>query len=658
MSRVTTGAQRSEVLLVNMPYATVTRPSIALGLLKAALLEKGIASEVLYANLLFAEIVGLDAYLVIDDTHTDQLVGEWTFSRAAFEDGAPDEGDYFTELKLRQLEHPPQQAVAMIRRMRDAAPPFIDNLAERVLHRRPRIVGCSSCYQQHCASLALLRSLKSADPTIVTVLGGSDCDGEMAAANLLAFPWLDYVVSGEAESVFPELCADILADSRAPRELPGVLSRRVDSGRVPARATVPSLEDSPLPDYVDYFDQLAASPIHGRVSPGLPVEGSRGCWWGALHHCTFCGLNDESLSYRAKSSEKLLREIHALCDRFDVRKVVTMDNILAVDHLKRLLPSLAADKGGFSFFWETKANLKREHVRLLSEAGIGWIQPGIESLHDEILSLLDKGTNAATNVQLLKWAREYGIHTSWNFLVSVPGQRDEWYREMVRWLPLLWHLQPPQGVSPICFDRFSPYFERAAHFGLSLQPASAYRSVYPLPLGVLRELAYFYELERDDWGLPSSPLGYVTQAQRELEQLVADWRARFRSPNPPRLLVDDDGRSLHFFDSRPRAKTSHYSVAGLAREVFLACDSARGVESLTRELGSRESVVAALTELSRCGVVVELGGRFVSLALRASPRLPPKAEFPGGYVQESNPGSHRDRGVVRTDTVFDEFLLS
>ena len=44
----------------------------------------------------------------------------------------------------------------------------------------------------------------------------------------------------------------------------------------------------------DYFRALDASGAAPDVAPTLLFETSRGCWWGAKSHCTFCGLNGGS----------------------------------------------------------------------------------------------------------------------------------------------------------------------------------------------------------------------------------------------------------------------------------------------------------------------------------------------------------------------------
>ena len=49
-------------------------------------------------------------------------------------------------------------------------------------------------------SLALLRRVKELDPSVVTMLGGANCEAEMGWAAIRAFPWVDFVVP-DGESV-------------------------------------------------------------------------------------------------------------------------------------------------------------------------------------------------------------------------------------------------------------------------------------------------------------------------------------------------------------------------------------------------------------------------------------------------------------------------
>src|SRR5262249_16923556 len=154
---------------------------------------------------------------------------------------------------------------------------------------------------QHCAALALTRRVKKLDPSVITVLGGGNCEGEMGLTTARQFPWVDFVVSGETEELFPPFCKTLLRrgadipEAELPYGVFGPPHRRAlpvlaATGPVP-RAIVKDLDQSPLPDFDDYFLALGAFADRHLVEPGLLAETSRGCWWGMTNHCTFCGLN-------------------------------------------------------------------------------------------------------------------------------------------------------------------------------------------------------------------------------------------------------------------------------------------------------------------------------------------------------------------------------
>lgn len=645
----------TDVVLVQMPFAAIEHPSIALGVLSAVLRRDGISCRALYPNLDFCARLGIESYHAISVSLTEDLLGEWCFSPSAFPDHESDTSQYLAGLTTRGYKVgslSPEDLHAMLFDARREASTFIDETARRIVAMRPRIVGCSSIFQQHCASLALLRRLRELDASIVTMLGGANCEAEMGVAAAKGFPWVDFVVSGEAEELVAPLCRSILAYGRAvPMDaLPyGVLTGDAAThGRVgprgyagAPRAAVERLDDVPTPDYDDWFEALVGSGLHQSVIPGLLVETSRGCWWGQKHHCTFCGLNGLALGYRVKSAPRVLEELEALSSRYRIKRFEVVDNILDNGHMGTVLPRLAEQQAGYTFFYETKANLKRDQIRILASAGVRWIQPGIESLHDEVLELMDKGTTSMVNVQLLKWAREFGVRVAWNFLVGFPGERDAWYADMAEWLPLLEHLQPPSGVLPMRYDRFSLYHRDPERFGVAIVPNKSYAHVYPLSPEDIAELAYFFEdaphqAQREDRNTH-------TAGRRALRAAVKRWMEAFWSSRiTPILSVADDGDTLSFLDTRHAAVARRWSTGGVARLVYLACETAQTPSSVLSSLRRvrletiEAEVVEALDELSRRRLVLIWRGKVLALGVHGNiPPLPDRLEFPGGFPHAS-----------------------
>ncbi|MBF0561885.1 MAG: RiPP maturation radical SAM protein 1, partial [Alphaproteobacteria bacterium] len=184
----------SDVVLVFMPYATVDRPSLGLGLLGAKLRQIDIDVTLLHANVIFASRIGLKSYNRLNTSSNLDLLGEWTFSKAAF-------GDYESgpEGFLGSLRKPADTDDVL--RVREMTPAFVEEMADLVLAAKPRIVGCSSMFQQNCASLALLKRIRERDPSIVTAMGGANCETEVGRALHTHFPWVDYVFSGECDDL-------------------------------------------------------------------------------------------------------------------------------------------------------------------------------------------------------------------------------------------------------------------------------------------------------------------------------------------------------------------------------------------------------------------------------------------------------------------------
>ena len=469
---------KKDVALVHMPYGPLTRPSMALGLLKSYLLERNLSTHIWDGNFIFAERIGLDYYQGLANNERNFL-GEWTFARAAFPERAKEHDQFLNDvIDKRQTSFASfeqDDAFALFRAARLQAELFIKELADMILDQKPRIVGCGSMFEQQCASLAILKELKTRDPNIVTIIGGANLEGTMGEAAFRCFPYLDYVVSGEADGLIGELCETILQqgvfDPPFPEGVLGPADRdscaktalRIASESVPrpiGRPQVVDMNQTAIPNYDDYFKWLRSSSLAPYITPVQSLESSRGCWWGEKNHCTFCGLNGEGMNFRSKSADRIMEEIETLSERHNVLEFSTTDNILPQHYLHKgaFVDRVIESKKNYEFFYETKANLKRHQIERMAKAGILAIQAGLESLSDDILKLMRKGTTGAINIHLLRLNSEYGIQIAWNHLYGIIGETDEMYMKLTKNLPLFFHLPSPDNSGFISYDRFSPYF--------------------------------------------------------------------------------------------------------------------------------------------------------------------------------------------------------
>src|SRR6201999_2928669 len=140
------------------------------------------------------------------------------------------------------------------------------------------------------------------------VLGGANCEGEMAEGLLGLGASIDYIFSGESEETFPAFLEAVLAGERP--------DNRIINGR-PCN----DMDGLPTLSSAEFFEQRPAylPEATSARSTLLSYETSRGCWWGQKQHCTFCGLNGEGMAFRQKSPERVIRELKTLLEESPTR---------------------------------------------------------------------------------------------------------------------------------------------------------------------------------------------------------------------------------------------------------------------------------------------------------------------------------------------------
>ncbi|MCK6625837.1 MAG: RiPP maturation radical SAM C-methyltransferase [Anaerolineae bacterium] len=550
----------SDALLIVPPFARLSAPALGVHILQTCAGAAGFQVKVLYANLMVGALIGPQTYTDICQTPATVVLGERLFAASAYD--LPPLGrqpermfDYATHFGLLPAEVR-SRLTPLFEQVQPYAPPplpillqleaqlqaWVETVAAQVVARNCRIVGCTTMFEQTAASIALLRRVKALSPQTVTIIGGSNCEGEVAQAIAKLSPAVDYVFSGESEITFVNFLRQVKANQRpAERVIYGQPCHHLDA--------------LPRPDFSEFFEQcaqylpaLAAKPQ--RLT--LLYETSRGCWWGQKHHCTFCGLNGHGMTFRAKSPDIVLSELKELAAKYPARQIRMSDNIMPFSYFKTLLPRLQTELPNLELFYEQKANLSLAQVLALKQAGIAEIQPGIEALSTSLLKRMDKGVTARQNIALLRYARAANLRLVWNLLWGFPGDQRQEYEETLALLPLLRHLQPPSGFFHLLIDRFSPYFDRPADYGIrQLEPFGGYAQSLPDEVEP-GQIAYHFVADYDCESHRQPEL--MLAIQRELDLWQTAWEATIKlSPSltmrtPPLLRVTretDGGYLLH-----------------------------------------------------------------------------------------------------------------
>jgi hypothetical protein len=163
-------------------------------------------------------------------------------------------------------------------------------VAEAVLAEGPRIIGFGVYIWNVCDLTEVVRVIKAVAPEIVVVLGGPEASHEYE--NTPLFEAADYLLRGEGDLAFPELCHAIL-DGEAPE------NKVIEP-------SPPDLDTLQLP-----YDAYTDEDIAHRV---IYVEASRGCPF----RCAFC-LSSLDKKVRAFPLPAFLTALESLLTRGALR---------------------------------------------------------------------------------------------------------------------------------------------------------------------------------------------------------------------------------------------------------------------------------------------------------------------------------------------------
>ncbi|MFQ5731329.1 MAG: DUF4080 domain-containing protein [Planctomycetaceae bacterium] len=276
-------------------------------------------------------------------------------------------------------------------------------ILDEILAHNPKIV-CIGVYIWNVEPVTrLVADLKRVRPDVVVVLGGTEVSYETESQPVVTLA--DYVIAGEADIAFRELCRELLASERrstAPRT------------RIIA-APVPRFEELALP-----YDLYSDEDVAHRV---IYVEASRGCPFT----CEFC-LSALEIPVRQAPLVEFLAAMQSLLDR-GARRFKFVDRTFNLNvragtailefFLEHYAPGLFLH---FEMIPDRFPEALRELVRRFP-AGALQFEVGIQSFNEEVAELISRRQDNARVEENLRFLREQtGVHVHADLIVGLPGE--------------------------------------------------------------------------------------------------------------------------------------------------------------------------------------------------------------------------------------------
>lgn len=366
------------------------------------------------------------------------------------------------------------------------------DIAEAILQRNPRILGLGIYIWNVSLSTEVVALLKRVRPDLIVILGGPEVSFETDEQEIVGRA--DYVITGEADLKFAEVCTDLLGPT--PKDWPKVIP-----------AGLPRLEDLRLP-----YELYTAEDASHRV---IYVEASRGCPFT----CEFC-LSSLDVPVRQFPLDRFLRALQALLDRGVLRfkfvdrtfnlHLPTSTAILRF-FLERMRPGLFVH---FEMVPDRLPEALREIIARFPEGTLQF-EVGIQTLNPEVEERIRRRQDHSRMKDNLRWLRqESGVHLHVDLIAGLPGESlESLAKGFDRTLALA-----PQEIQMGILKRLrgTPIVRHDQECGMVYSPLPPYEVLRTAQLGFevlarLRRFARFWDLFGNS-GLFSESLSLIWSA--------------------------------------------------------------------------------------------------------------------------------------------------
>ncbi|MFZ9887021.1 MAG: DUF4080 domain-containing protein [Myxococcota bacterium] len=408
------------------------------------------------------------------------------------------------------------------------------DIVERVLQYDPTIVGLGVYVWNARESLEVVKLLKAVKPSLTVVLGGPEVSHETNYHEILARA--DYVVTGEGEDVFRELCQKILSPKRMaetvgrpalPSNLLPVLSAgeektaqvggvTIIAGGQPDLSTVFQAR-SPYDLYTD--DDLAKRVVYLEVSRGCPFR------------CEFC-LSSLDERVRVFPLDAFLATLEKLLHRGLLRfKFVDRTfNLKLQDACQILDFFLERIRPGLFLHFEMIPDRLPEPLRTrLARFPPGCVQleVGVQTLDEVVSARISRRQDVEKLEENIRWLRAHtGVHLHMDLIAGLPGEDLATFG---RGFDQLFALGPQEIQLGILKRlRGAPIDRHTAAFGMKYSESPPYEVIETsamsfLTLQRIKRLARYFDLVHNSGRFVATAGLLVTTSPFDQWLQFSDW---------------------------------------------------------------------------------------------------------------------------------------
>ena len=300
-----------------------------------------------------------------------------------------------------------------------------DELAAHVARERPDVFGINCSTHTFLEAIEALRKIHEARPETTLVMGGYH--STFAAEKILRdYPFVEYVIKGEAERAFPDLL-DRLEQDKEPSDVEGISYLRDGNLVSQPLAVIKDLDALPAPDRRMLGD-LEYGYFHEKIrltfGKFTTIVSSRGCPFA----CTYCSCAAFSQRrWRARTATNVVDELEDLYEQGYENVVFVDDNFtLKKSRVMEICEQIRERRIRMRLYCEGRVdNAPYDLLRTMKRAGFDVMYFGVESPTPHVLNYYKKGIRAIQAQQAVADAKRAGMIVVTSFIIGAPVEKRE-----------------------------------------------------------------------------------------------------------------------------------------------------------------------------------------------------------------------------------------
>ncbi len=341
---------------------------------------------------------------------------------------------------------------------------FYKNKIDEIIKKNPDFIAISVPFSHQVYSAFTLGRLIKEVSDIPVVMGGNILT--RVVNNVLKYPeifnlYTDYMLIGDGEESIIKFAKNI-SDKTQFQNIPGLIYKDENSN-------IKYNEPVPVSDVNNIFDtkyELIDFSKYFSPEPIIPIQFSKGCYWGK---CQFCDFFYGKPFYSTKTPKQAADIIEKIVKEQNIRVFDIKDESISPAFYDKFADEIIKRKLDIHYYSYCRFEKKfdKKLLKKMKKSGLYGVFWGFEAASERVMNLINKGVDLNERARILKDSYSAGIANRVGFILGFPTETYEEALETIKFYKKYKKYIASSTIEPFRVTKHAPILKRLEFFGIT-----------------------------------------------------------------------------------------------------------------------------------------------------------------------------------------------